>query len=166
MACALHPRPHPSVNYFYIGCQPRKCMSLDAHCQPVTSQPSSLPPLPYCWSLYSPRPESVLSLSKMAHEMVCAAGTRGPPFLSLTETAQPAPWVSPTIVLGFSRAALHWAAVRVVRWPAHLREKTDVPINFCQNVITSGLENHMGVGRDRNRCITFKYAITILQKFK
>lgn len=77
-----------------------------------------------------------------------------------------APWISPAIVLGFPSAALRWAAVRVTQWPADLREKTDVPINFCQNVITSGLENHMGAGRERNRCITFKYAIIILQKFK
>lgn len=59
MACVLHPHSLPSMNYFYIRCQPRQCMNPDAGCQPATSQPSpipSLPPiLPFSWTRTSYR---------------------------------------------------------------------------------------------------------------
>lgn len=115
---------------------------------PACYQPALLvSPLPYCWSLYPPRPEPALSPNKRVHEKMCDGGTRGLPFLSLTKSC-PAHTLGPAChCAGFPRAARCWAAVRVTQWPADLREKTDVPINFCQNVITSGLENHMGVGR-------------------
>lgn len=115
---------------------------------PACYQPALLvPSLPYCGSLHPPRPASALSPNKMARGKVCDGGTRGLPFLSWTKSC-PAHILSLAChCAGFSRAARCWAAVRVTQWPADLREKTDVPINFCQNVITSGLENHMGVGR-------------------
>lgn len=63
-------------------------MNLDAHCHPVNSQLSSFRSLPFhivdpftflgqnmCWAP-----------SKVVHEKVWAGGTRGLPFLSLTET--------------------------------------------------------------------------------
>lgn len=153
------------MNYFYIGCQLSKCMTLHAHCQPATSQPSVFP------SPLIPSTSQARTLCRVpgkgARKKAWAGDTRGLPFLSVTETPCPARALDPpAIVFSFSSTALCWAAVRIAQWPADLREKTDVPINFCQNVITSGLENHMGVGRERNRCITFKYAIAILQKFK
>lgn len=88
MARPSHPSTVPSMNYFYIGCQPRKCMNLDARCRPVNSQLSSFHSLSFhivdpftflgqnmCWAP-----------SKMVHERVWAGGTRGLLFLSLTET--------------------------------------------------------------------------------
>lgn len=167
MACALHPHLLPSMNYFYIGCQPRKCMNLDARRSLLPASPPPSPPPPRLW-FPSPSEASISSWEpSQAACKVWAGGTRGT-VLSVSNRNPPPrePWILPAIVLSFPSSVLRWAAVRVTQWPADLREKTDVPINFCQNVITSGLENHMGVGRERNRCITFKNAIIILQKFK
>lgn len=146
MARAWHPHPHPSMTYFYVGCQPRNAWIL-VHAASLL--PAS-PPRPFPAILWIPLPSQARICTEpqmMACGKVCDGGTRGLPFLSWTKSRPAHTLGLACHCAGYPSATRCWAAVRVTQWPADLREKTDVPINFCQNVITSGLENHMGVGR-------------------
>lgn len=71
--------------------------------------------------------------------------------------------ISPSLAISLVSAApflvkmaeLCSAAVTITEWPGDLKQKTDVSINFCQDVIILGVGKQM-VGRVRTRCMNFK----------
>lgn len=156
MARAWHPPPHPSMTYFYIGCQPRNAW--------IPVHAASLLPAS------TPRPSPAILLVPLPSQArTCTepqqGGTWGLSFLSLT-TSCPAHTLGLAChCAGLPGAARCWAAARVTQWPADLG-KNRCPNKFLSKRNYLGIRKPHGGGEDRHRCMTFKYAVTILQKFK